>query len=132
MSKVHWYIEAETGFAILAPEGTLDEAQANEYMAMLERDIPPGIPCYLLLDGRKSVSATPGARNVLGTKWHDGPTYMAAFGLSVSARILLTLVQRGLEIKLPEFRGTVVADETAARAWLTERKRRYLAERGQT
>ena len=53
--------------------------------------------------------------------------YIASYGGSFAFRAICNLVIKGLQLVVSGFHITLEPDERAARAWLSERRREYLA-----
>jgi len=125
--KHEWRHEPDTGFIFTAIIGTMDEADALEFIARYDKDIPPGEPCFMIADDRRATNMTAGARRAFAKLWKPGDVYLAAFGPSFAYRAVLNLFLKGMPFIMPQFTGTVVADEADARVWLHEKKRAYYA-----
>jgi len=123
--KHEWRMEPDTGFIYAVIHGTMDEADALEFVARFDKDIPPGEPCFMIADDTNATNMTAGARRVFAKQWKPGDVYLAAFGPSFAYRAVLNLFLKGMPFVMPQFTGIVVANETEARLWLSERKRTY-------
>ena len=128
--KHEWRYEPDTGFIYTAINGTMDEADALEFIAHYDKDIPPGEPCFMIADDRRATNMTAGARKAFAKLWKPADVYLAAFGPSFAYRAVLNLCLKGMPLVMPQFTGIVVADEAAARAWLHEKKRAHYARKG--
>ena len=130
--KHQWRYEQDTGFIVARTNGIIDESDAAEYAALYARDVPPGEAGFMLCDNRSSTGLTPGARKRFARDWNPTELYLVGFGQSFAVRVILNTFMQGLALIRPQYSVTMVADEEGARAWLTEKRRAYLARKAKT
>ena len=71
------------------------------------------------------------ARQVIAkTGFVSGEAYVAVFGAPFAYRVILNLVFRAVALSTDKMKAIAIVDEGEARAWLTEKKRAYLARIG--
>jgi len=129
-----WY-EAETGFiCIVYPPGVADEdvaraackitfEYASEFWARNE-------PVFILGDSRYATSTSPEARKVYGIEYKKaGRVYFASYRPLFTSRAFGKILLQAFTLIDDRFVGTIEADITAARAWLTKQRNAYLAEK---
>ncbi|HVJ88678.1 MAG TPA: hypothetical protein VM580_02675 [Labilithrix sp.] len=134
--KVRIWYEPDTGFVctVYAP-GIVDADTATYVVKATDAYVDPDGTtgaAFMLIDLRFTTGATAEARRAFAQGWEregrfDGQYVIAVFGGSFIVRTLAKLLLRGQALLYPKLLATVEADETAARAWLTEKRRDYLA-----
>ena len=140
-AKLEVRYEPDTGFICLAyPTGIIDE----EVAVLLIEGIAPyqvaaeaaGDPTFVLSDAGKLTGITPEARKVFaGTRnssVRHPQSFIVSFGGGFAFRSLASIVGKGLMLVAPQLVLTVEAEETAGRAWLTEKRRTYSARKAKT
>ncbi|HVJ90677.1 MAG TPA: hypothetical protein VM580_12800 [Labilithrix sp.] len=123
--KHDWQYDPETGIIRVVPNGPISATDAGELMRLRHRDVPNGEAAFFMSDNR-NVELTAEARKVLATEWEIGETYYAGWGAAFAQRSMLNLFMKALSLKYP-IKANMFAEETAARAWLLEQRRAYLA-----
>jgi hypothetical protein len=124
-----WRYEEDTGFIFARTNGTTDESDAVRYIELYARDVPAGEPGFMLCDNRNATDLTAGARKRYAKEWHPTQVYLAGYGQSFASRVVFNALMQGLALLRPQYCVTMVATEEEARAWLTDKRRAYLAQK---
>ena len=127
-----WYA-SDIGFVIMIHNGVIDEVEAREIAIYLD-DKSNGERLFFLADTRLAAGYTVEARKILATsKVVSRGVDVAIFGASPVVRVLFTLAVTAAKLVAGgKVTAHVSADEGPARAWLTERRRAYLAQKAST
>ena len=120
------HIEGDT--VLSTAVGVVTIAEARQLLACLDEVISRHGYCLLLSDSARFNTVTADARR-LSAKWITGKPLLgiAVCNASFTARTLLSLVMKGINLINPRaIPLTFVREESEARAWLAERRRRHL------
>ena len=120
--------EPETGFLRIIHEGTLTEEGARSLAAEYERFAPAEGAAFVIADYRKATGITFGGRRALAATRLRGEIYFANFGAPFAHRVVSNLVIRAVGIFVPVV-SEAFASEAEARAWLTQKRNAYLAQK---
>ena len=127
-----WY-EPDTRFVRFTHRGTITEADVIEMTAFfLEKSA--GDPTFLLADNTKAMGYTAEARRAFKeSQMMTLGVYLGVFGSPMAVRVMMNLMVKAM-VLIPGINLFVhaTADEPAARAWLTEERRAYLARKAKT
>ena len=124
--------EQHTGFIYLVTKGVIDARGAAFILAFCEAHVPPDEPLFFIGDGRKATGMDAEARTVMANLAARRPVYFSGFGAPLPMRVLTTLVLRAVSLVSNRLIGNFASNEEEARAWLTEKRRAYLAGKGST
>ena len=123
--------EAETGFFVFVQRGAMSAEDAQKLLVTFRDAARAGEATFTLSDARNAGSPTPEARKIVAEAASDlGESYLAAFGGTFATRVVQTMLFKAVSILSPRYVMAVFADETEARAWLSDKRRAYLARTG--
>ena len=119
--------ESETGFLYFVHNGTMTSQDATTMLSFYKEQVSAGDAGFIIADNRKAKTITSEARKVCVNAGLPGEIYLALFGGSFAFRGVAQLLFSAMKMTTGSFEGTAVVDEAEARAWLTEKRRSYLA-----
>ena len=126
MGQYQLHIEGDT--VLSTAVGVVTLAEAQQLLACLEKVINRHGYCLLLSNSARFSTVTAEARR-FSAKWITGKPLLgiAVYNASFTARTLLSLIMKGINLINPRaIPLTFVLEESEARAWLAERRRRHL------
>ncbi|HVJ88953.1 MAG TPA: hypothetical protein VM580_04055 [Labilithrix sp.] len=121
-----WF-EPDTGFVFFVHNGVINLADAHGLVAYLIKK-SAGEPIFFLANSRNATGFTPEARKVLATsELIPVGVSVSSYGAPLVIRVVVTLLEKATAV-VPGAKVVAYAtsEETAARAWLTERRQAYL------